>query len=132
MDITAYNEQRLNMGHKLSVNGFNQLYQGGEAAIQSVVAHNVHENIGQVQEGGTCLTMYGPLREHLRHEGPTRDKMRLGRCLVLMLDGDGVQTRVVCGDNPCYNNNPNNSTTYQQHRQYFQVRNENQCPRTLF
>ncbi len=25
-----------------------------------------------------------------------------------------------------------NSTTYQQHRHYFQIRNENQCPRPLF
>jgi hypothetical protein len=57
VDIVAYNEHRLNMGHKLNINGFNHLFQGGEAAIQSVVAHNVHENIGWVQEGGTSLIM---------------------------------------------------------------------------
>jgi hypothetical protein len=50
----------------------------------------------------------------------------------MTLVGDRVQTRVVCGYNPCYNNKTDNSTTYQQHRRYFQVRNKNQCPRTLF
>ncbi len=92
VDIVAYNEHRLNMGHKLNINGFNQLFQGGEAAIQSVVAHNVHKNIGRVQEGGTSLVMYGPLTDHLLHEGPTRDDTGLGRWSVMMLVGDGVQT----------------------------------------
>jgi hypothetical protein len=78
VDIVAYNEHRLNMGHKLNINGFNQLFRGGEAAIQSVVAHNVHKNIGRVQEGGTSLIMYGPLTDHLLHEGPTRDDTGLG------------------------------------------------------
>jgi hypothetical protein len=55
VDIVAYNEHRLNMRDRRNVNGFNQLFKGGEAALQSMVAHNVHENIGRVQEGGTSL-----------------------------------------------------------------------------
>ena len=51
----------------------------------------------------------------------------------MTLEGDRVRTRIVCGYNPCYNNNnPNSSTTYQQHRRYFRPRNEFKCPRTLF
>ncbi len=92
VDIVAYNEHRLNMSHKLNINGFNQLFRGGEAAIQSVVTHNVHKNIGRVQEGGTSLIMYGPLMDHLLHEGPTRDDTGLGRWSVMTLVGDGVQT----------------------------------------
>ena len=37
VDIAAYCEHRLNMRSK-HINGFNQLFKGGEAAIQSVVA----------------------------------------------------------------------------------------------
>ena len=134
VDIVAYNEHRLNMAHKQNVNGFNQLFRGGEAAIQSVVAHNTHENVGKIQEGGTSLIMYGPLTENLQHEGPSRDETGLGRWAVMTLLGDGIKTRIICGYNPCYNNNNNadNSTTYQQHRRYFRPRNENRCPRTLF
>jgi hypothetical protein len=44
VDIIAYNKHRLNMHDRRNVNGFNQLFKGGEAALQSVVGHNVHEN----------------------------------------------------------------------------------------
>jgi hypothetical protein len=52
VDIIAYNKHRLNMCDRRNVNRFNQLFKEGEAALQSVVAHNVHKNIGRVQEGG--------------------------------------------------------------------------------
>ncbi len=55
VDIVAYNEHRLNLSHHLNVNGFNQMFKGGEAAIQSIAAHNIHENICRIQEGGTSL-----------------------------------------------------------------------------
>ena len=52
MDVTAYNEHRLNMGHKMNKVGFNQLFWGGEVEIQLVVAHNVHnKSWRRVQEG---------------------------------------------------------------------------------
>ena len=51
VDLFAYNKHRLNMQDRQNTNGFNQLFKGGEAAVQSVVAHNVHENFGRVQEG---------------------------------------------------------------------------------
>ena len=51
----------------------------------------------------------------------------------MTLWGDGVRTRVVCGYNPCYNKNPNSSTTYQQHRQFFITqRKDLTCPPTKF
>jgi hypothetical protein len=78
VDIVGYNEHQLNMRHKLNVNRFHQLLGGGEAAIHSVVAHNVHENIGRVQEGGTSLIMYGLLTEHLNNEGSMKDESGLG------------------------------------------------------
>ncbi len=59
VDIAAYCEHRLNMRNKHNVNGFNQLFKGGEAAIWSIVAHNIHKNIGRVQEGGTTFCYLG-------------------------------------------------------------------------
>jgi hypothetical protein len=107
------------MRDRRNVNGFNQLFRGGEAALQSVVAHNVHENIGRVQEGRTSLLLFGPLTEQLENDQPGKDESGLGRWSVMTLRGDGVRTRVVCGYNPCYNKNQYSSTTYQQHRRFF-------------
>jgi hypothetical protein len=55
VDMAAYCKHKLNMKHKKNVNGFNQLFKGGEAAIQSIAAHNLHENIGHTQQGETSL-----------------------------------------------------------------------------
>jgi hypothetical protein len=44
VDISTCNEHWLNLRHHLNVNGFNQMFKGGEAAIQSITAHYTHEN----------------------------------------------------------------------------------------
>jgi hypothetical protein len=132
-DIVAYNEHRLNMRHKGNVNGFNQLFRGGEAAIQSVVSHNTHENISNIQEGGTSLMMFGPITDQLDYSAAKRDDSGLGRWSVMTIKGEGYNTRIVCGHNPCYNNNPTSSTSYQQHRRYFiNKKKDLTCPRTKF
>ena len=59
--VVAYSEHRLNYKHKDNRNGFSQIIRGGEAEIRSIAAHNVHENVGRVQEGGTSMLLYGPL-----------------------------------------------------------------------
>jgi hypothetical protein len=46
VNMAAYCEHKLIMKHRKNINGFNQLFKGGEAAIQSIVAHNVNENAG--------------------------------------------------------------------------------------
>ncbi len=101
--------------------------------VQSVVAHNIHENIGHMQEGGTSLLLFGALTEQIAHDQSGKDKTGLGRWLVMTLKGEGVQTRVVCGYNPCYNKNPSSSTSYQQHRRYFITKKGDlTCPQTKF
>ena len=60
-DVVAYSEHRLNCKHKDNRNGFSQMFRNGEAEIRSIAAHNVHENVGRVQEGGTSMLLYGPL-----------------------------------------------------------------------
>ncbi len=78
VDIAAYNKHRLNLQDCLNVNGFNQMFKGGEAANQSVTAHNTHENIGRVQECGTSLLALGTVTEYLDHHQLGKDKTGLG------------------------------------------------------
>ena len=47
-DVVCYNKHRVNTKQKENHNGFNQLFRVGETDIRSVVAHNVHENVGRV------------------------------------------------------------------------------------
>ncbi len=49
----------------------------------SIVVHNVHENIGRVQEGGTSMLMFGPLIEYLDMSEVGKDMKGLG-CWVVM------------------------------------------------
>ena len=78
VDMAAYFEHKFNMKHKKSVNEFNQLFKGGEAVIQSIVAHNVHENIGRTQQGGASLILFGHLTEQFDHNESWKDPMGLG------------------------------------------------------
>ena len=132
-DIVAYNEHRVNLKHKDNQNGFKQLFQGGESDIKALGAHNVHENIGRIQEGGTAMVAFGPLTQHidLQH---ARDPTGLGRWVVMTLRGaQGFVTRVVCGYNPCGNSKLQSGTTYQQHRRYFLTKHKSSmCPRVKF
>jgi hypothetical protein len=71
--IWWYCKHKLNMKHKKNVNEFNQFFQGREAEIQSIVAHNVHENIGRTQQGETSQVLFGHLSEQLDHDESGKD-----------------------------------------------------------
>ena len=133
-DIVALNEHRLNLRHKDNKNGFRQMFSGGEADVRAVAAHNIHENVGRVQEGGTALVAYGPLLEQYDHDGAGKDPTGLGRWTVMTFKGsDGITTRVICGYNPCYNKKQGTGTSYQQQRRYFITKQKDTtCPRTKF
>ncbi len=62
-DLIAFNEHQMNLQHKANRKGLNQLFRGGESDICSVAGHNVHENVGRVQEGATAVIAYGPIIE---------------------------------------------------------------------
>jgi hypothetical protein len=79
VDLVAYCEHQLNIQHRRNVNGFNQLFKGGELGVQSVVAHNIHENDGRTQQGGTSLLLFGHLTEQLDHDETGKDVSGLGR-----------------------------------------------------
>ena len=109
------------------------MFTGGEADIRSVAAHNVHENVGEFQEGGTALLAYGPIIEHHDLKGSCKDETGLGRWVVMTLVGEeGRKTKLVCGYNPCYNRKLVSNTSYQQHRHYFIHHGQDVCPRAKF
>jgi hypothetical protein len=132
-DIVAYSEHRLNYRHPGNRTGFNQLFRGGETDIRSIVAHNVHENVTRVQEGGTATLLFGPMIQHLHQEETHKDETGLGRWVVTTLTGhQGITTRIICGYNPCGSGNLESGTVYAQHRRYFMNRGCLTCPRTKF
>jgi hypothetical protein len=56
------------MQDRHSINECNHLFKGGEGAVQSVVDHNIPENISRVQEEGMSLLLFGALTEQLAHD----------------------------------------------------------------
>lgn len=102
--------------------------------MRSVTAHNTHENVGRVQEGGTAMMVFGPMTQHvdLTH---AKDPTGLGRWVVITLCGlDGFTTRIVCGYNPCGSGKKAHSgTVSQQHCRFFLTQQRSiTCPRVKF
>jgi hypothetical protein len=77
--------------------------------------------------------MFRPLTDQLDFNENGKDDTGLGCWSVMTVQGDGAQTRIVCGYNPCSNSKLNSSTTYQQHRRYFVTQQKDLfCPRVRF
>ncbi len=135
-DVVLYNEHRQNLMHSDNRNGWNQLFRGGEADVRSVVAHNIYEgrNVGRTQEGGMGILMFGQLTEYLDMPNSGKDASGLGRWSMMVIKGEGVQTRIICGYNPCNSRKTDSSTSYQQHRQYLIMHKKDAvtCPRVKF
>ncbi len=89
------------------------MFNGVETEMQTQAGHNVHEDFGGFQEGGTVLMLYGPLIEQYDFEASVKDDTGLGLWVVIVLQGtDGITTRIICGYNPCYNKKKDSWTTY--------------------
>ncbi len=75
----------------------------------------------------------GSLMKYIENNQPGKDETGLGRWSVTTFKGDNGRTRVIRGYNPCYNKNPDSSTTYQQHHRFFITqRGDLTCPCTRF
>ena len=71
---------------------------GGEAEIRSIAAHNVHENVGRIQEVGTSMLLYGPLVDQYNFKYSDKDDTGHGRWVVMVFQGSkGIKSRIVCG-----------------------------------
>lgn len=122
VDIACFNEHKQNLMHKDNVNGFSQLFQGGEAEVRSVAAHNRHEGrtVGHRQEGGTAALVFRHLVEQYDFEASGRDASGLGRWAVLVFRGSNdIVTRVVCGYCPCVSRKQATRSSYQQARRFY-------------
>ena len=83
-------------------------------------AHNVHTNVGRLQEGGAALVAYGPIIEQLDLSGSNKDESGLVRFVTMtFLGSKNVKTKVVCGYNPCFIKKQGSTTVYQHHRRHF-------------
>ena len=117
-NVVLYNERRQNLMHSDNRNRWNQLFRGGEADVRSVVTHNVHKGrkVGRAQEGRTGILMFGQMTEHLLDMlNSGKDESGLERWSIMVIIGEGVQTRIICGYNPCNSRKTDSSTSYQQH-----------------
>ena len=76
------------------------MFRGVETEIQSIAAHNVHENVVIIQEGGTSMLIYGPLVYQYDFKHPGKDDKGLGRWVLMVFQvSEGIKTRTVCGYN---------------------------------
>ena len=95
------------------------MFRGGESEIRSIAAHNVHENVGIIQEVGARMLLYGPLVDPYDFKHSGKDDTGLGRLVVIVFQGsEGIKTRIVCGYNSCYNKKMEYRTRNQQQRRY--------------
>ena len=66
--MPLFSKHKLNLRHRDNKNCFGQMFNEVECKIRSVVANNVHKNVGRVQEGGTSLMIVGPMIEQYNFE----------------------------------------------------------------
>ena len=134
-DLVGIVEHKINVAHKDNVNGLGQMFRGGEAEIRTQTGHNVHENVGRIQQGGTGLLLYGPLIEQYNFELSGKDDTGLGRWVVMTFQGEeGKKTRVVAAYCPCVTPPKATKSSYQQHKRYLvnKEKDYETCPRTRF
>ena len=75
----------------------------------------------------------GPLTEFIEQGQVSKDETCLGRWSVMTFKGNQGRTLVVCSYNPCYNNNPDSTTLYQQHQRFLITKKKDlTCPRRKF
>ena len=109
-------------------------FEGGGAEIFSVVAHNVHKNVGIVQEGETSMLLFGSLIQQFDVNQSGKDDTGLRRwCYMTFCGSEGIKTWVFGSYNSCYNKKKESNTSYQQHRRFFITKQKDRTfPRKRF
>jgi hypothetical protein len=98
-DSLVFCKHRLNLRHKDNRNDFKQMFQR-EVDCRAVAAHNTHQNVGRVQEGGTGMLTFGEATGFISKTG--KDPYGLGRwCWMLYSGSNRHKTRVVVAFNAC-------------------------------
>ncbi len=130
-DGLLYCKHRLNLCYKDNKNGFKQMLQR-TVEYQAVAGNNEHQNIGQVQEGGTGMAMFHETTRYIVKTG--KDPYGLGQwCWTLYGGNHGHNTQVIVAYDACKNNKKDSCTTYQQQCRYFiTAKKDLTCPSKLF
>ena len=135
-DLACFNEHKQNLMHKDNVNGFSQMFKGGEAEVRAVAAHNSHEGkrVGRSQKGGTVALVFGQLIEQYDFEQSGKDEAGLGRWVVMTFKGSNdIVTLVVSVYCPCKSGKKAARSSYQQARRYYIEKEKDfTCPLTRF
>jgi hypothetical protein len=61
------------------------MFNGGKTELRAIASHNRNEDVGQFQEGGTAMMIYGDLIQQFDSEGSGRDNLGLGRWTYMKL-----------------------------------------------
>jgi len=102
-----------------------------EVAMQTVAAHNEHENLGRRQWGGTAVVAYGDLAVQVSEMD--KDPTGLGHwCSVQCKGQDDHTIRIITAYNPVYSTRLHTQTVYSQQQQYFELRGDNVNPHQAF
>ena len=65
------------------------------------------------------MLLYGSMIDQYDFEASGKDDTGLGCWVHMVIQGDdGVNTRIVCGYNPCKSGKKASRSSYQQHRRY--------------
>jgi hypothetical protein len=85
-DVVCYNENCQNLKHKANCNGLRQMFNGGETELRAIAAHNINEDAGKIQEGGTAMLAFGDLIEQFDPNSSGQDDLGLGRWTFMKWD----------------------------------------------
>ncbi len=100
-------------------------------SCRTFAAHNLHENFGRSQFGGTFWIAAGHASVHIA--SGDRDPSKLGRWVSCSLLGrTGKHLHVIFAYRPCSNTSGRLRSVYAQHRRFFDSQRRYICPRTAF
>ena len=92
-------------------------------------SHNVHERFSTNQQGGTCMMTNEHIGSFVTSQGS--DEEGLGRWSWIKLTGKQITTRVITAYMPCNTRKQAVHATMAQHRRYWKLQGNRQCPRKL-
>ena len=77
------------------------------------------------------MLLYGPLLDQYSLEHSGKDDTGLGRWVIMLFKGsEGIENRIVCGYNACYNKKMDSRLSYHQQRRYHVLKKKDRtCPR---
>ncbi len=93
-------------------------------------SHNVHERFSKCQQGGTCTIINELFGAYVTTQGS--DEEKLGRWSWIKLQGTNISTRIITAYMPCTTRKEAVHATMAQHRRYWRLQGNTNCPRKIW